>query len=155
MKSVKTSVRCLKIRGSTVLLFTERLQRLLHPGYDAHYILAKFCKNFFSEVRILPEIAKKKRPGRNVRLPHGYPGVTPPGPRSLHFRARRPKPRLPKLARSCARPQAAARPFWLGLLLDQLLLLLRMSNEGLRFAWLIGRGGSWKLNPIAWKSNEL
>ena len=37
------------------------------------------------------------------------PTVTPMGPRSLHFRGRRPIPRLPKLASSCARPAAALR----------------------------------------------
>ena len=57
--------------------------------------------------RILPEFAKNQRPGRNVRLPHGYP----PGPRSLHFRGRRPIPRLPKLASSSARPAAALRDY--------------------------------------------
>ena len=40
---------------------------------------------------------------------YGYPGVTPPGPRSLHFRGKRPIPRLPELASSCARPAAALR----------------------------------------------
>ena len=34
--------------------------------------------------------------------------VTPAGPRGLHFRGRRPIPRLPDLASSCARPLGAA-----------------------------------------------
>ena len=49
------------------------------------------------------------RPRRNVqgtrRLPIGYPQ----GPRSLHFRGKRPIPRLPELASSSARPAAALR----------------------------------------------
>ena len=40
---------------------------------------------------------------------HSYPTVTPQGPRSLHFRGKRPIPRLQKLASSCARPAAALR----------------------------------------------
>ena len=38
------------------------------------------------------------------RVPGGYPQ----GPRSLHFRGKRPILRLPELASSCAPPQAAA-----------------------------------------------
>ena len=34
---------------------------------------------------------------------------TQPGPRSLHFRGRRPIPRLPELASNCVRPAAALR----------------------------------------------
>ena len=36
------------------------------------------------------------------------PGGSPEGPRSLHFRGKRPIPRLPTLASSCARPLSAA-----------------------------------------------
>ena len=53
------------------------------------------------------------RPRRNVRGPHshptGYPQLPtgyPQGPRSLHFRGKRPIPRLPELASSSARPLA-------------------------------------------------
>ena len=42
-------------------------------------------------------------------VPGGYPGGYPQGPRSLHFRGKRPIPRLPELASSCARPAAALR----------------------------------------------
>ena len=44
--------------------------------------------------------------------PGGYPEGTdrvPGGPRSLHFRRRRPIPRLPELASNSARPAAALR----------------------------------------------
>ena len=40
---------------------------------------------------------------------YGCPTVTRRGPRSLHFRGRRPIPRLPELASSSARPAAAIR----------------------------------------------
>ena len=46
-----------------------------------------------------------RRLRRNVRLMYGYPA----GLRSLHFCGRRPIPRLPELASSCARPAAALR----------------------------------------------
>ena len=36
------------------------------------------------------------------RVPGGYPEVTREGPRSLHFRGKRPIPRLPKLAPAAA-----------------------------------------------------
>ena len=42
------------------------------------------------------------------QLMYADPTVTPEGPRSLHFRGNCPIPRLPELASSCARPQAAA-----------------------------------------------
>ena len=40
---------------------------------------------------------------------YGYQTVNRPGPRSLHFRGRRPIPRLPELASNCVRPAAAGR----------------------------------------------
>ena len=43
------------------------------------------------------------------KVPGGYPQATPQGPRSSHFRGKRPIPRLQKLASSCARPTAALR----------------------------------------------
>ena len=39
---------------------------------------------------------------RNVREMYGYPTVTPPGPRGLHFRGRRPVAHLPELAHAAA-----------------------------------------------------
>ena len=53
---------------------------------------------------ILPEFSQLG-PGEMYADPGGYRL----GPRSLHFRGRRPIPRLPKLASSCARPAAALR----------------------------------------------
>ena len=46
---------------------------------------------------------------------YGYPMVIRPGPRSLHFRGRRPIPRLPELAHAAAlgrsqRPLPATKP---------------------------------------------
>ena len=52
----------------------------------------------------LPKFAKIGGPGEM----YSYPPVIRPGPCSLHFRGRRPIPRLPELASSSARPQAAA-----------------------------------------------
>ena len=40
---------------------------------------------------------------------HSYSTVTRRGPRRLHFRGRRPIPRLPELASNCVRPAAALR----------------------------------------------
>ena len=48
-------------------------------------------------------------PGETYADPTGYREVTPQGPRSLHFRGKRPILRLPKLASICARPAAAFR----------------------------------------------
>ena len=52
-------------------------------------------------------------PGEMYRVPGGYPGGYPTGypqgPRSLHFRGKRPIPRLQKSASSSARPAAALR----------------------------------------------
>ena len=61
--------------------------------------------------QILPEFCRifPIRPRRNVRGPHRVPTVTPQGPRSLHFRGKRPILRFQKLASSCARPAAALR----------------------------------------------
>ena len=48
------------------------------------------------------------------RVPGGYPQATPQGPRSLHFRGKRPIPRLPELAHAAAlgrkRPLSATSP---------------------------------------------
>ena len=64
------------------------------------YISAKFCRNFAG----FPQLD----PGEVHRAPGGCPQATPQSPRSLHFRGKRPIPRLQKLASSCARPLAAA-----------------------------------------------
>ena len=37
------------------------------------------------------------------KVPGGYPTGSPQGPRSLHFRGKRPIPRLPELAHAAAR----------------------------------------------------
>ena len=60
---------------------------------------SEFCRN-------LPEIGS---PGEMYGYPPVNPPVNPPGPRSLHFRGRRPIPRLPELAINCVRPVAALR----------------------------------------------
>ena len=64
--------------------------------------LLLFCRNFagFSQLG----------PGEMYRVPGGYPQATLQGPRSLHFRGKRPIPRLLELvsARSSARPLSAA-----------------------------------------------
>ena len=59
----------------------------------------------------MPEFCRifPMKPGEMYADPGGSPGVTPQGPRSLHFRGMRPIPRLPKLASSCTRPAAALR----------------------------------------------
>ena len=58
-------------------------------------------------LQILPEFAKNRRPGRNVRLPEGYPT----GPPQFAFsRFRRPIPRLPYRERTQLRVTAASRP---------------------------------------------
>ena len=57
----------------------------------------------------MPEFAKNRKPRRDVREMYGYPTVARRGPRSLHFRGRRPIPRLPELASNCVRPAAALR----------------------------------------------
>ena len=50
--------------------------------------LAKFCLIFAG--------FSKLGPGEMYRVPTGYPGGYPEGPRSLHFRGKRPIPRLQK-----------------------------------------------------------
>ena len=71
---------------------------------------AKFDKFSLDFAQILPDFCRifLIRPPRNVREMYADFTVTPEGPRSLHFRGKRPIPRLPELASSCARPSSAA-----------------------------------------------
>ena len=55
-----------------------------------------------------PPGRRNRGPGEMYADPGGYPPY-PEGPRSLHFRRRRPIPGLPKLASNCVRPAAALR----------------------------------------------
>ena len=57
---------------------------------------------------ILPDFPNEA-PAKCTGYPEVTPEVTPQGPRSLHFRGKRPIPRLPELASSSARPAAALR----------------------------------------------
>ena len=73
----------------------------------------QFCRNFGSQKcrkwRFYYFAANKnRRPRWNVRETYAKCTVTRRGPRNLHFRGNCPIPRLPELASSCARPQAAA-----------------------------------------------
>ena len=79
--------------------------------------MPEFCRNLpkikglgemYGDPRVTPRLSHAY-PTLIPRLPHAYPTLTPRGPRSLHFRGRRPLPRLPELASSSARPAAALR----------------------------------------------
>ena len=61
-------------------------------------------------------MGETEAPVKCTRTPEGtdkVPGGYPEGPRSLHFRRRRPIPGLPKLASNCVRPAAALRDYTL------------------------------------------
>ena len=74
-------------------------------------------KNLATFSQSLPEFCRifPIRPRRNVRGPDRVPGGSRQGPRSLHFRGKRPIPRLPELAHAAPlglRPLSATSPLW-------------------------------------------
>ena len=95
---VQKSLKILPIFRQSLLIVMLTIFRL---------ISARICRNFSG----FPNEAR----GEMYRVPGGYPQATPQGPRSLHFRGKRPIPRLPELAHAAPlglRPLSATSPLW-------------------------------------------